>query len=215
MPPRPCVCSIDGEFNLDVRQICTWSKCEPLMPQQKLSEDLVDYCCSKELSDIQIKCQDETFDAHQVILSARSPVLKRMLESDMVEKKRKVIESKEINSDIVKEMLKYIYTGKCIINDANVNPQTVKKLFEAANMYQLDSLKAFCGEVLISSLVPDNALSLLLLGDMYSAEELKKLALAMVINNLKTIRRSDEWKMFRKERPDITADIIEAMADKL
>ena len=210
---------------IDVKNIHSWSKCEPLKPQQnddktkalkfELLDDLADYCCSNELSDIQIKCQDETFDAHQLILSARSPVLKRMLESDMAEKKRKVIEIKEINSDIVKEMLKYIYTGKCIINDVNVDPQTVKQLFEAANMYQLDSLKAFCGDILISTLVPDNALSLLLLGDMYNAEELKKLAMAMVINNLKTIRRSDEWKDCIKKRPDIKADIFEAMADKL
>ena len=210
---------------IDVKNIHSWSKCEPLKPQQnddktkalkfELLDDLADYCCSNELSDIQIKCQEETFDAHQLILSARSPVLKRMLESDMAEKKRKVIEIKEINSDIVKEMLKYIYTGKCIINDVNVDPQTVKQLFEAANMYQLDSLKAFCGDILISTLVPDNALSLLLLGDMYNAEELKKLAMAMVINNLKTIRRSDEWKDCIKKRPDIKADIFEAMADKL
>ena len=85
-----------------------------------------------------------------------------MLESDMVEKKRKVIIIKEINSDIVKEMLKFMYTGKCEVNDANVDPQTIKQLIEAANMYQLDSLKAFCGDIIISSLVPDNALSLLL-----------------------------------------------------
>ena len=212
-------------MKLGVKNIATFSKCEPLRPEQnddktkapkfELSDDLADYCCSNELSDIQIKCQDETFDAHQVILSARSPVLKRMLVSDMVEKKSKVIEIKAINSDIVKEMLKYIYTGKCIVNDANVNPQTVEQLFEAANMYQLDSLKAFCGDILISSLVPDNALSLLLLGDMHSAEELKKHAMGTVINNLKTIRRSDEWKDCIKERPDIKAEIFEAMADKL
>ena len=203
--------------------------CEPPKPQQinlnakapsknlafQLSQDLANYCCSNELSDIQIKCQDETFDAHQVILSARSPVFKRMLESDMVEKKRKVIIIKAINSDIVKEMLKFIYTGECIVNNANVDPKIVKQLFEAANMYQLDSLKACCGDILISYLVPDNALSLLLLGDMYSAQELKKHALDTVVNNLKTIRRSDEWKDCIKERPAISAVIIEAMADKL
>ena len=137
-----------------------------------------------------------------------------MLESDMVEKKRKVIIIKEINSDIVKEMLKFMYTGKCEVNDANVDPQTIKQLIEAANMYQLDSLKAFCGDIIISSLVPDNALSLLLFGDMYNAEKLKKHAVAMVIDNLKTIRRSDEWTDFIKDRP-ISADIIEAMADRL
>ena len=210
---------------IDVKNIHSWSKCEPLKPQQnddktkalkfELLDDLADYCCSNELSDIQIKCQEETFDAHQLILSARSPVLKRMLESDMAEKKRKVIEIKEINYDIVREMLKYIYTGKCKVNDANVDPKIVKQLFEAANMYQLDSLKACCGDILISYLVPDNALSLLLLGDMYSAQELKKHALDTVVNNLKTIRRSDEWKDCIKERPAISAVIIEAMADKL
>ena len=203
-----------------------WLVCETPMPQQieasatvnkfavELTENFASYCCSKELSDIQIKCQDKTFDAHQLILSARSPVFKRMLESDMVEKKSRVIEIKQLNSDIVQEMLKFIYTGKCIVNDATIDPQFVKQLFEAADMYQLDSLKAYCGDVLIPSLVPDNALSLLLLGDMYSAEKLKKHALDMVVNNLKTIRRSDEWKDI-KERPNISAEIMEAMADKL
>ena len=86
---------------INVKNIVSCSNFELLKPQQindetkalkyafELSEDLANYCCSNELSDIQIKCQDETFDAHQVILSARSPVFKRMLESDMVEKKEK------------------------------------------------------------------------------------------------------------------------------
>ena len=215
------------EFAFNSSLIKDWRVHETPMPQQidanatvnkfavELSENFANYCCSKELSDLQIKCQDKTFDAHQVILSARSPVFKRMLESDMVEKNSRVVEIKQLNSNIVEEMLKFIYTGKCKVNDANIDPQIVKQLFEAANMYQLDSLKAFCGDILISSLVPDNALSLLLLGDMHSAEELKKHAMGTVINNLKTIRRSDEWKDCIKERPDISAEITEAMADKL
>ena len=42
-----------------------------------LAEDLYKFYSSKEMSDVQIKCGDQTFNAHKFILSARSPVFSR------------------------------------------------------------------------------------------------------------------------------------------
>merc|ERR1719312_587255 len=75
-----------------------------------ICESLGEFFLSKELSDILIECQDKTFKAHQVILSASSPVFRGMFLADMKEKKSQLVEIKDLEPGVVCEMLKFIYT---------------------------------------------------------------------------------------------------------
>ena len=180
-----------------------------------MSENYNQLFLSKEMSDVQIKCGDQTFDAHQVILSARSPVFRTMLQTEMKERRTGLIEIKELNPNIILEVLKFIYTGKLCISDKAPDSNFVAGILEAADKYQLDILAEMCGDILLSTITPENALDLLKLGDMYGAEGLKKHALDLVVSNVKTILGSDEWKECAKKRPNLFVDISEALAVKM
>jgi len=181
-----------------------------------ISENYDKLFLSKEMSDVQIKCGDQTFDAHQVILSARSPVFRTMLQTEMKERRTGLIEIKDLDPIIIREVLKYIYTGKmCISDDKTSDSNIVTGILEAADKYQLDILAEMCGDILLSTITPENALELLTLGDMYGAEGLKKHALDLVVSNMKTILGSDEWKECAKKRPNLFVDISAALAVKM
>ena len=183
--------------------------------EHKSTTNFEEFYLSKEMSDIQIKCEDETFDAHQVILSAWSPVFRGMFQAEMKEKDSKMVEIQDLDSTVVLEMLKFIYTGRCCISDEEPDPKTVSDLLEAADKYQVVVLKKLCEEVMINILEPDNSLQILEYADMYGAQELKKRALDLVVGNMKTIRGSEEWKECSKKMPHLYVDISEALADRM
>ena len=59
--------------------------------QKQLSLDLESAFNSKDFADVQVECEGRVFDCHQVVLSARSPVLRAMLLADMAEAKSKKV----------------------------------------------------------------------------------------------------------------------------
>ena len=71
-----------------------------------ICESLSEFFLSKELSDVHIECQDKKFEAHQVILSASSPVFRGMFLAEMKEKKSQLVEIKDLESGVVCEMLR-------------------------------------------------------------------------------------------------------------
>lgn len=164
------------------------------------------------MSDVQIKCEDQTFDAHQVILATRSPVFRAMFQAEMKEKDSRQLVIRDLKATVIPEMLKYIYTGSCCVKDEKPDMEEVSALLEAADKYQMDVLKEMCEKVLSSTLLIDNALQLLSLGDMHSAHDLKKNALDIIVNNAKKVTETEAWKDFAKSRPHLLIAVFEAMA---
>ena len=126
-----------------------------------LAKDLTDLYLSKEMSDVQIKCGNQTFDAHKFILSARSPVFSRMLQSEMKEKGSGLVDLGDASPNMVSELLKFIYTGSCCVNDNEPDPQIVFYLLQAADKYELENLKDMCQYALISTLTPENSMQVI------------------------------------------------------
>ena len=198
----------DGDLNI-MFEVTTHGSQTTTCHYQKLSENFREFFLSKEMSDIQIKCRDKTFDAHQLILFARSPVFRGMFQAEMKEKESQLVVIEDFKPDVVEGMLKFIYSGTLIQGDLEMVPD----LLQASDKYQIDILKEKCESVLISNLHPESSLEFLVLSDMHGAKKLKKRALDLVVNNMNTIRRSAEWKECAKKRPHLFVDISEAMAD--
>ena len=130
----------------------------------------------------------------------------------MKEKETKTVEIKDLEPDIMLEMLKFIYIGSCCINDEKPDLLNVTDLLVAADRYQVDVLKDKCEEVMNSILEPNNCLHILACADMYRLQDLKTRAMKLVVSNMKTLMGSDEWKEFTKERIELCVDISEALA---
>ena len=204
---------LDFTFPLSSSPLRSESESSALEDERKtdqIMKNFEQFFMSREMSDIQLKCGDKTFDAHQVVLSAWSPVFRGMFQAEMKEKETKTVEIQDLEPDVMLEMLKFFYTGSCNINEKNPDPVNVMGILKAADKYQVDGLKNKCEEVMISILEPNNCLRILDCADMYGAQNLKTKALALVVSNMKTIKGSDEWKECVKKRPHL---IVEVLAD--
>ena len=142
-----------------------------------------------EFSDVEVKCGERIFNCHKLILSARSPVFKAMFQADMKEKETKEVEIEEIKSEAVAELLHFIYAGS--LSSSTTMDEIAEDLLGAANQYQLDLLKGICEDKLCSMLNIGNSIRYMVVGDLYQATKLRKIALKLVAKNMDTIVNSE------------------------
>lgn len=91
----------------------------------------------QQLTDVEIFVGATKMEAHRVVLSARSPVLSVLLDNVSHVKSSIAIE-KNMDVDVVKHFLKFLYTG-CLEMSA-----TNKQLLELAELYEVKTLVKIC-----------------------------------------------------------------------
>ncbi|KAL3089949.1 hypothetical protein niasHS_006401 [Heterodera schachtii] len=129
---------------------------------------------------------------HKAILAARSPVFAAMLQHvDTSESKTGVLEIKDVEYGVVKEMLNFIYCGKS--SSAELN-EIASDLLIAADKYRLEELKTHCEHCLIQAINFDNACQLLIIADMYGAQFLRKRVLQFIMQHPKKITQTVGWE---------------------
>lgn len=82
------------------------------VPDCRLSEDLGQLLESQKFNDVVLSVGGKEFPAHKAILAARSPVFAAMFEHEMEEKKQNRVDITDVEHGVMKEMLKFIYSGK-------------------------------------------------------------------------------------------------------
>ena len=148
---------------------------------KKICEQLGQMLDSREFSDIELRCGEDLFNCHQVILSAGSPVFKAMFQTDMEEKQTKVVTIKEMEPEVLAQMVYFIYTGE--ITEQNFTMEMAKDLYEAADRYQVDILKIKCEEKICLDLRADNAIDTLMFADLYQMDRVKEAAMKVIVPN--------------------------------
>merc|ERR1719348_643367 len=176
--------------------------------KKQLLHDVEMLFLSKEYSDVIISCGDKVYDCHKNILTSRSPVFKIMLEVEMKEKMTGEIEIKNMDPEVLEDLLKYIYSGVAPNIDAHA-----QELFAAADQYQLYRLKELCEVKLCAVLDDTNCIDILFLSDLHRAQTLKAAALKFVSKNMHKIDTS-EWKKSFVAHPLLMTEVVEMMLPK-
>ncbi|XP_021917438.1 speckle-type POZ protein B isoform X2 [Zootermopsis nevadensis] len=138
------------------------------VPECRLSDDLGLLFENQKFSDVTLSVSGREFQAHKAILAARSPVFAAMFEHEMEERKHNRVEITDVDHEVLREMLRFIYTGKA----ANLE-KMADDLLAAADKYALERLKVMCEEALCTNLSIENAADILILADLHSADQLK------------------------------------------
>ena len=157
---------------------------------------------------MEVECDGEIFNCHINILSTRSDVFRAMFQSDMTENITKKVTIQDIDSDVAREMLHFIYTGG---TNGNLSIEKSKKLLAAAERYQLDVLKSICEDHLCSNLQINNALENLVFGDIHRASMLRWMALQVIARNLVKVVETEEYQNLVKHHPSLAAEIPMAL----
>ncbi|XP_035212994.1 speckle-type POZ protein-like [Stegodyphus dumicola] len=170
-----------------------------------VSDDLRSLYKTGKLSDVKIVAGSETFLVHKIILSARSPVFSRMFENEMVEAKSNTINIQDTEPSILKTMLCYMYTADL---DQPLK-ECALSLYEAADKYDIPTLKEKCASFLKSNLTVKNVCEVLLLADMHEDKTLYENVRDFIAAHAEEVFTTNEWPSFVEIRPNTAAKVLQ------
>merc|ERR1719309_195998 len=172
-------------------------------PPSTLAEDLAAIQYDSSFSDVTLKTKGRSFKAHRVILAARSPVFRAMFTHNMQEAKNNEVIIKDIDAEVMEELLRFVYTNK--VQDIT---KIAKALLAAADKYALDSLKVVCESTLIGQMTVEDVASILVLSDLHRCNHLKDAALAMIKRFPDKLVKTAGWNEMVLGYPSLVAEII-------
>jgi len=181
------------------------------VPECKLSDDLGSLFENSQFADVQLYCGGREFQCHKAILAARSQVFQAMFSHDMEEKKNCRVEVKDVEPDVMAELLRFIYTGKTAANLESM----AADLLAAADKYALERLKVMCEEALCNGLTVENVCDVLKIADLHSAEQLKAQAIEFInTRHVTDVMETSGWKEMVKSHPHLIAEAFKALASQ-
>ncbi|CAN1171077.1 BTB/POZ and MATH domain-containing protein 4 [Linum perenne] len=162
----------------------------------------------------------EKFEAHKLILAARSPLFQSKFYDNGEDEKEIVITDLEPN--VFKALLHFIYHDRLIkdVDDSASNSARVSsisdsltaKLLAAADRYGLDRLRLMCESHLCKDISVDSVATILALADSYHATELKAVCLKFAAENLSAVMRSDGFEYLKDSHPNLQSELLKTVA---
>jgi len=177
------------------------------VPECRLSDDLGKLFEDQKFSDVTLSVSGREFLAHKAILAARSPVFAAMFDHDMEERKHNRVAITDVDHEVLREMLRFIYTGRATNLD-----KMADDLLAAADKYALDRLKVMCEEALCTNLSIENAADILILADLHSADQLKAQAIDFINTHATDVMDTIGWKSMITSHPHLIAEAFRALA---
>ena len=115
------------------------------------------------------------------------------------------MEIKDLDADVVWEMLSFIYSGRCPRGLCELGGD----LLIAADKYSLADLKLHCERALINDLSIDNACSLLILSDVHSAPRLRDKAVEFILANSRQVTKTHGWSLMLEQHRALVTEIVQ------
>uniref|UniRef100_UPI00358DE3EC speckle-type POZ protein isoform X2 n=2 Tax=Myxine glutinosa TaxID=7769 RepID=UPI00358DE3EC len=177
------------------------------VPECRLANDMGDLWESNRFTDCCLCVCGREFNAHKAILAARSAVFNAMFKHEMEETKKNRVEIKDVEPEVFKEMLRFVYTGRA----PNLE-KMADDLLAAADKYALDRLKVMCEEALCVNLSVENAADTLILADLHSAEQLRAHSIDFINSHATDVLDTTGFKSMILSHPHLVADAFRALA---
>lgn len=173
-----------------------------------LSANFEELFLTRHKCDVKLKVQEKVFEAHKLILEARSPVFSAMFQHKMTESISGVVVIPDLNPEHFNDFLRFVYTGKLDI----VTSQNAMDLYTAADKYDFIDLRRECILQMSTEFSVDNILEIILFAGTYQEEKIRKMAEEYFIKNAEAIVSTDKWKTFIIENIQTANDLILEMA---
>jgi speckle-type POZ protein len=158
-------------------------------------------------ADVKFVVKSQPIGAHVNVVVPFSPVMAAMLDNDRFQEGlTKTVHIDDMEPDVFKEMLRYLYTGKV--------PQLEKmteSLFVAADRFQIQGLKFLCQQRMLSKLNKNNAIRYLVLAHLHSFPELVERCYGVIVSDAKDIRVQPEWKQLGQSYPHLFFEASDKM----
>ncbi|XP_059122535.1 speckle-type POZ protein-like [Peromyscus eremicus] len=177
------------------------------VPRCTLADELGELWENSQFTDCCLVVSGQEFQAHKAILAARSPVFRAMFQHDMKESRKNRFEIPNLEPQVFKAMMDFIYTGTATDLDSIADT-----LLAAAGRYGLERLKVMCEDALCRDLSVENAAHTLVLADLHRAGHLKTQALDFITAHASEISETSGWKTMVESRPHLLAESYHSLA---
>ena len=128
------------------------------------------------------------FKAHRNVLSAASPFLFKLLQSDMKESLEGIVQFKEISGAVMEDVLEFIYTGSVELTQDNS-----KDLIATANYLLIPGLKNLSTQFLERQISKSNCISTFYFAEMYQCDDLITNTRKFIHANFASVAEMDEF----------------------
>jgi hypothetical protein len=153
-------------------------------------------------SDITIKTKSGKIPSHRLILSARSPILKKSIEtcSDST------IEIKDFDHATISSMIKYLYSGEVVLDGDNVY-----SMIAIADAFKVDQLRISAFSFLVKNLDTDTCINMIMTaksgGFKFDSSELITKCVGFIEKKTQDILESPSWFLLDK---DVLISIVQS-----
>ncbi|KAJ4791552.1 BTB/POZ and MATH domain-containing 2-like protein [Rhynchospora pubera] len=172
---------------------------------------------SGEASDVTFKVDGGIFQAHKLVLAARSPIFKAELLGSMKEARSGTIVIEDMKAPVFKAMLHFIYWDSLseieLQGGGDAKQDSVfltEHLLVAADRYGLDRLRLLCEEKLCNCLDRENVINILILAEQHNCSQLKEVCLQFLARPevIQDVFTSDGFQDLIKRYPLILKELL-------
>ncbi|XP_038113317.1 speckle-type POZ protein B-like [Culex quinquefasciatus] len=158
----------------------------------------------KEFTDVVLAVNGEEFLAHKGVLAHRSSVFRAMLSHEMIESTQNKVTITDIEPKVFEQLLRFIYTDS--VADSDMATMAFD-LLQAADKYDLETLKTRCEAALCGQISKETAVNTLVLADLYHAKKLKRAAINFIGRNVGVIQTED-WKKLTLKNFELANGVV-------
>ncbi|XP_054788503.1 BTB/POZ and MATH domain-containing protein 3-like isoform X2 [Prosopis cineraria] len=199
------------------------SKQSIIVPRSDMGQDFKGLLETGVGCDILFKVKNESFEAHKLVLAARSPVFRAQFFGLVGDPCINEVVVEDIEPFIFKVMLLFIYTDELpdIYNAVDsvalpmcTHTAMMQHLLAAADRYNLDRLKSLCESKLCEDISTDTVATTLALAEQHHCPELKAICLKFIVNpsNLGAVMQSEAFMHLKESCPSMLLELLEAFA---
>jgi speckle-type POZ protein len=181
-----------------------------LVPPTDLQLHFSNLLDSMDGADVTFHVGGEEFLAHRIVLAARSSVFKAELLGTMKEKTGSPIEISDMETDVFKSLLRFIYTDSLLDGEAPGDVVMAGHLLVAADRYNIERLKQICERKLCSHIDTNMVATSLALAEQHGCHALKEACLQFLASpsNLEGMKASEGYKHLKSSCPSVLKELV-------
>jgi len=170
---------------------------------------LLESCFSMNVSpDFKLVSNGIEFPCHKIFIAGQSETLAGAVERWLPEGVMKLDEHK---SEVVKNLVSYCYRQPI---DEKVFMDNLAEFLEISEKFDLDELKLKAELGMISILGKDNFVEIMITGDLYGGEKVKKAGLRFLSQNKKVwLDNVAKWSKMLEDKSSLLMEIVTALAN--
>jgi len=199
------------------------------VPSATITADLLSLLDAERCSDVKFLVDEETINAHSLILCTRSEVFDKLLNGGMRESASKEVRIEDCSAPAFKALLQFLYTDDFSCMDEALQKETCSEqssssvsqasritwlqgMLAVSHKYALGRLQAWCEQKLCERIAISEVASILCQAHLYEAKQLANACLTFIKEHYADVIVTEAFGQLGKEWPDVMLKVNLCMA---